>query len=152
MKSDQPTADSSRRLLRLGIFLFLLGLLTGLLVPATANPRMALSSHLEAILNGLVLVVLGLIWHRLALGPMARRAAFGLAIFGTFANWGTTLAAALWGAGAPMMPIAAAGHTGSSGQELLIAIGLVSLSLAMLAVSGIVLWGLRPVAPPIQDV
>jgi len=146
MHTDEHIADSARKLLRLGILLFLLGLFTGFILPLTANPRMALSSHLEAILNGLFLLILGMIWHRLVLNRSARSAAFGLAVYGAFTNWGTTLAAAFWGAGAPMMPLAAAGFNGSAGQELLIAIGLISLSVSMVTVGGIVLWGLRPAA------
>lgn len=141
---EEYIQESARKLLRLGITLFLLGLITGFLLPVSANPRMALSSHLEGVMNGLFLLVLGLIWHRLAIGHGARRVAFGLAVFGTFTNWATTLAAAFLGAGESMMPFAAAGHTGSPGQELLISIGLVSLSVSMVTVSGIVLWGLRP--------
>jgi len=144
MLNEKYIQESARKLLRLGIILFLLGLITGFLLPLTANPRMALSSHLEGVMNGLFLLVLGLIWHRLAIGRRARRATFGLAVFGTFTNWATTLAAAFLGAGESMMPFAAAGHTGNSGQELLISIGLVSLSVSMVTVSGIVLWGLRP--------
>jgi len=146
MHTDPRLADSARKLLRLGILLFLLGLVTGFLVPAAAVPRMALSSHLEGVLNGLFLVVLGLIWHRLALGVRARRVAFWLAVYGTFTNWATTLAAAFLGAGAPMMPLAADGFTGSAGQEALIALGLISLSISMVTVSGLALWGLRPSA------
>src|ERR1700753_4150644 len=48
-------------LFTLGLVLFLLGLLTGFAVPAVKNPRMALSSHLEAVLNGMFLVLLGLL-------------------------------------------------------------------------------------------
>jgi len=66
-----------------------------------------------------------------------------LLAYGTFANWGTTLLAALWGAGETMMPLAAAGYTGTSAQEMLIVFGLLSLSLAMLVVCPVVLWGLR---------
>jgi hydroxylaminobenzene mutase len=148
MHSDDFTADSARKLMRLGILLFLLGLLTGFLLPLTSNPRMALSSHLEGVMNGIFLLVLGLIWHRLSLGRSARLVAFGLAVFGTFTNWGTTLVAAFWGAGATLMPFAAAGFTGSDEQELLIATGLISLSVSMVVVCAIVLWGLRPVSEP----
>jgi hydroxylaminobenzene mutase len=151
MHTDEDIAESARKLLRLGILLFLLGLVTGFLLPFTVNPRMALSSHLEGISNGLFLLVLGAIWHRLVIDRRLRRVAFGLAVFGTFTNWATTLAAAFWGAGAPMMPLAAADHTGSAGQELLIAIGLVSLSVSMVVVGGVVLWGLRPVDAPVQS-
>ena len=147
MHDDVLLDDSSRRFLRLGILLFLFGLITGFLIPATANPRMALSSHMEGVLNGIVLVLLGLIWRRLSLGLTTRRWVFWLAVYGTFTNWATTLAAAFLGAGGPMMPLAAAGHNGSPAEEGLIAVGLVSLSVSMVAVSGIVLWGLRTVKP-----
>lgn len=131
------------RLLRFGMALFLLGLVTGLLLPAMANPRMGLSSHLEGIMNGMVLVLFGLLWPRLKLGARASRAGFALALFGTYINWGTTLVAGFAGAGEKMMPIAGAGHRGTDTAEMLIAIALVALVPAMLAASGIVLWGLR---------
>jgi len=133
----------SRRFLQLGITLFLLGLLTGFLMPVAANPRMLLSSHLEGVLNGLFLLLLGAVWHRFRLGPGTQRTLLWLAAYGTFANWATTLLAALWGAGASMMPLAGADHSGTSAQELLIAVGLVSLSLVMLSICPILLWGLR---------
>lgn len=44
-------ASQSHRLLQSGVALFLLGLVTGLAVSATANPRMALASHIEAVMN-----------------------------------------------------------------------------------------------------
>lgn len=140
---EQQQSNVARRFLQIGIVLFLLGLLTGFAVPAAANPRMALSSHLEGVMNGLFLLALGAFWHRIRLGLRAQRVAFGLAAYGTFANWGTTLLAAMWGAGAKMMPLAAAGYTGTSAQEMVIAIGLLSLSFAMLFVCPMVLWGLR---------
>ena len=46
--------------LRYGILLFFLGLVTGLVVPMLANPRMGLSSHLEGLMNGMFLIILGL--------------------------------------------------------------------------------------------
>jgi (hydroxyamino)benzene mutase len=133
----------AQRLLQLGMLLFLLGLVTGLLLPAMANPRMGLASHLQGVLNGLFLLVLGLIWSRLTLGQGARRLLFGFAVYGTFANWLATLLAAFWGAGGPMMPIAATGHVGSAVQEGLISFALISLSVSMLLVGAITIWGLR---------
>lgn len=133
----------AHRLLQLGVLLFLVGLLTGFAIPALVNPRMGLSSHLEAVLNGLFLVVLGLIWPRLRLRPAAATTTFWLAVYGTFANWAATLLAALWGAGRRMMPIAAGSHHGSTAQETVIAVLLLSLAVAMLAVCALVLWGLR---------
>jgi hydroxylaminobenzene mutase len=136
--------------MRYGILLFFLGLLNGLIVPILANPRMGLSSHLEGIMNGTFLVMLGLIWPRLRLSRLALTITFWLAIYGTYINWATTLAAAAWGAGQSMMPIAAAGHKGTPLQEAIINFGLSSLALTMLMTCVIVLWGLRGTDEPIS--
>lgn len=144
-----PTEQTrSRQLIRLGVLLFFLGLIVGLIVPMLANPRMGLSSHLEGIMCGTFLVILGLIWSKLRLSRMTMLITFWLAIFGTYVNLATTLAAAAWGAGSSMMPIAGMGHKGSPLQEGIITIGLVSLSLAMLLTCVIVLWGLRGADEP----
>lgn len=146
-----PVHRHSHRLLRLGVFLFLLGLLTGFAIPAMANPRMGLSSHLEGVLNGLFLIVLGLIWPRLRLGSAAQAVTCWLAVYGTFANWAATLLAAVWGAG-QAMPLAAGAHQGTATQEIVILALLISLSVAVVAVCGLVLWGLRlPSSPAPQD-
>lgn len=142
MRSHAVEAVRSHRLLQLGILLFLLGLLVGFAIPALANPRMGLSSHMQGILNGIFLIVLGLIWSNLSLPPVASSGLFWLAIYGTFANWAATLLAAFWGAGTSM-PIAAAGFEGSPMQEATIDGLLVSLSVAMVLVCVLVLWGLR---------
>lgn len=141
--------SSRRRLLQLGITLFLLGLLTGLAVPALANPRMALASHIEAVMNGTFLVLLGLLWPTLRLSPRLLNVAFWLAVYGAFTNWLATLLAAVWRAGNPMMPLAAQGSVGSPTQELVLKALLVSLALAMIAACVLVLFGLR--GPAVQQ-
>jgi hydroxylaminobenzene mutase len=103
----------SHRLIQLGFLLFLVGLLTGFVVPVLANPRMGLSSHLEGVLNGIFLIVLGLVWSRLDLGEVMKATTFWLSMYGTFANWAATLLAAIWGAGLSSMPIAAGIHQGT---------------------------------------
>jgi hydroxylaminobenzene mutase len=151
--STQPlAARRSFRLLQLGILLFLLGLLVGFAVPALANPRMGLASHLEGIMNGLFLVVLGLVWPRLTLPGKASTALFWLALYSTFANWAATLLAAFWGAGSSM-PLAAGAHRGSATQELIIDALLISLALGMVSVCALTLFGLRAGASrPATDV
>ncbi len=142
-------ADSEtigNRLIQLGILLFLIGLLVGFAIPALANPRMGLSSHLEGIMNGMFLVLLGLIWGRLSLGPTLQATTFALAVYGTYANLIATLLAAMWSAG-EMMPIAGDGATGTPAQEQIIQLLLLSLSLAIVAVCVLVLVGLRRPTP-----
>lgn len=132
------------RLLQSGVGLFLLGLVTGLVVSTTANPRMALASHIEAVMNGTFLMALGLLWPKLTLSPRQLAIAFWLVIYGTFANWAATLLAAVWAAGNEMMPLAAQGRTGTQIQEMVIQTLLVTLALAMIGACVLVLAGLRP--------
>jgi hydroxylaminobenzene mutase len=131
------------KLVRHGMILFLLGLLTGFVIPLMRNPRMGLASHLEAVMNGMFLILLGLIWQKLRLSVGAFKWGYALSLFGTYTNWVTNLLAAIWGAGAEMLPIAGGGYQGVAWQEVLIKVGLGSLSLAMIAVCIIVLWGLK---------
>lgn len=138
--------DTARKLLRWGVLLFLVGLLVGFAVPALKNPRMGLASHLEGVMNGLFLMVLGLIWPRLHLTAGQLRATYGLAVFGTFANVLATFLAAAWGAGG-MMPIAGQGQSGTALQETVVKALLGSLAVAMVAVCVLLLVGLRRPRP-----
>ena len=131
-----------RVLMRAGVLLFFIGLLTGLAVPLMQLPRMALSSHLEGVMNGMLLIILGLLWPRLTLPTWAGTATFWLALYGTFANWLATLLSAAWGAAA-MMPIAGQGATGSPLAEGIVAALLGSLTLVMIVACLLVLWGLH---------
>jgi (hydroxyamino)benzene mutase len=149
MKNDSFQQTNSRHLIRFGILLFFLGLVTGLLVPKLANPRMGLSSHLEGLMNGMFLVILGLIWQRLRLSRLLSGITFWMALYGAYVNWATTLIAAFLGAGATLMPMASLGQKGTPLQELFINFGLISLSIAILACCGLVLWGLRGVDDPL---
>lgn len=142
-----PLDHQAHRLLRLGAWLLLLGLLTGLLVPALANPRMGLSSHIEGVLNAMLLLVLGLLWPRLVLTDRWRRIAAACAIYGTFANWGTLLLAAALDAGG-QLTVEAQGRTGSPLAEGLVNFGLASLTLAMLTAAITLLVGLKPGRSP----
>lgn len=139
-------SDYSRRLLWHGLLLFLLGLLTGLVVPMLGNPRMGLSAHLEGVMNGLFVAVLGLMWERLVLSRRAAAALFWLALYGTYANWASTVLAAVFATNRST-PIAGAGFGGLPWEENLVDFGLISLAIAMVAASVLTLWGLRRPRP-----
>jgi hydroxylaminobenzene mutase len=133
----------SRRLLWHGFFLFLLGLLTGLLVKGLDNPRMGLSSHLTGLMSGMFLAILGLAGPRLRLRRAGFTATYWLALAGSYANWATTLFAAWTGAGASM-PIAAGDlPRAEPWQENVVAAGLWLVAISMIVVSWIVIHGLR---------
>ena len=134
------TSPIQRRLLILGAILFLLGLLTGFVPGALANPRMGLASHLEGVMNGMFLIALGAAWSHVHLGRRAESFAFWSLAFGTTANWLTTLLAAVWGTGR-MTPLAAPGLKGLPWQEAVISAGLIALSVAMVVGTALVLLG-----------
>jgi hydroxylaminobenzene mutase len=141
MKESTPKKHQSDRLIFLGVLLLFFGLIVGLLVPIFANPRMGLSSHIEGVLNGMLLILLGLIWHKVDLPVRWLTITFWLAIYGTFANWAGILIAALFDAGA-MLTVAANGQEGPPVAEGIVTFSLLSLSIAMLIVSAAVLVGL----------
>ena len=134
---------SNRRLMWFGMLLFLLGLVTGLVEQRFTNMRMGVAAHLEGVMNGTFLVALGAIWTEVRLPPPAKAAAYWTALYGTYANWLTTTFAAVFGTAAAN-PIASKGHHGQPWQESLAAAGFLSVAIAIIASSVLVLWGLRP--------
>ncbi len=142
MKNELLTKKQADSLLFLGFLLFLLGLITGLVVPAFANPRLGVSSHIEGVLNGIFLIVLGLVWHKLALPAGALKTTYWMALYGTFANWLAMLVAAVFNAG-KMLGVMAGGEQGPPVAEAVVAFLLVTLSIAMVTISVLVLVGLK---------
>ena len=134
--------NQSNKLIFLGVLLFLFGLIVGLLVPLFANPRMGVSSHLEGVLNGIFLIVLGLIWDKVALDVRWLKVTFWLAVYGTFINWFGILVAAIFNAG-KMLGIAANGREGPVIAEVFVTFALITLSIAMLMICVIILVGLN---------
>jgi len=136
------TERTARDLALLGAALVLLGLLTRLASGGMANPRMGLSSHLAAMMGGTLLLALAAVWHWVRLSPGLDRLTFWLLVYANFANWAATLLAAIWGAGATSMPIAAGTSRAAGWQEGLVMALLISLSLAMIAALALVIKGL----------
>jgi (hydroxyamino)benzene mutase len=131
-----------RRLMWHGMFLFLLGLLTGFAEPRFVNMRMGLAAHLEGVMNGTFLLALGAAWREVRLSPVAESVAFWTALYGTYVNWVVTTLAATFGTAA-LSPITGAGHAGLPWQERVVTLGFLSVGLAIVACCVLVLWGLR---------
>ncbi|AWL08706.1 hydrogenase [Aquirufa nivalisilvae] len=140
METKLSSKQQADKLIFLGVFLFFLGLVIGLLIPILAKPRIGLSSHLEGVMNGMFLILLGLIWNRLTLSTFWLKSTFRLAVFGTYINFLTIGLAAATGAG-KLLPIAGGTEQGPM-IESIITIGLISLSIAMLLVCILVMKGL----------
>ena len=142
MEKSETKKQQSNKLIFLGVILFLIGLIIGLLVPIFANPRMGVSSHIEGVLNGIFLIVLGLIWNKVDLSNKWLKITFWLAVYGTFANCFGILIAAIFNAG-KMLGIVANGQEGTPVVEGIVTFSLLSLSIAMLVVCITILIGLR---------
>ena len=144
---DTPDGPLRRgnRLLRAGILLFLLALLVGLAIPRFTVPRLGLSTHLLGLMQGIFLMVGGLLWPKLALTRALSRLGCWLAVYGCFAAWSANLLAAAWGAGSSMLPLAAGAARGSALQEAIIAIALRTAAVSLIATAALILWGLRGV-------
>ncbi|OBF38683.1 hydrogenase [Mycobacterium sp. ACS1612] len=134
-----PTAD--RRLMRHGVLLFLIGLVTGLQERRFKNMRMALSAHLEGVMNGTFLIAVGAIWGHVKLSPNAARVARWTLLFGTYGNWFfTALGAALGTAAAN--PILSQGHRGKPWQEKVAGAGFRSIAYSILVSTVMIARGL----------
>lgn len=133
--------DRDRRLIRHGFILFLLALLTGIAAYRLTNPRMGVAAHVEGVVNGIFLMVLGLAWSRLGFSPRAATWAYWAGLIGAYANWAIPLFSAAVGASQPKL--AGAGFSAAPWAEGLIQVSPVAGVLAPILCSALVLWGLR---------
>jgi hydroxylaminobenzene mutase len=135
--------SNSRRLIRHGMVLFLLGLLTGFLIPTLTSPRLALAAHMEALLNGIFLILVGgVVWKQLRLPERLAATGFWLLLIAAYANWGFCLLAAVFGA-SQILAIAGAGYSAAYWQEQLVSAGLGVGAICILAACCLVIYGLR---------
>ena len=118
--------------LSLGATLFLLGLISGLVNGMMANPRMGLSAHMQGLTNGMFLIAVGAAWQFVGLGRLAALATFWLLAYGTIANWVSTTLAAVWNTG-QLTPIHGPEPDALPWQESIVSAGLVSLTVAMIS-------------------
>ncbi len=125
-------------LLRHGLLLFFLGLVTGFAVPSLANPRAGLAGHVEGLLNGMFLVLGGLAWPQLCLSERLGRVVCWLLLFGAYANWMATTASGVLGT-SKGTPIAGAGFQAGELAENAVFGTLVLVGLSMTAACAVLL-------------
>src|SRR5262249_12073704 len=134
--------NAPRRLMWHGMFLFLLGLITGFAETSFANVRMGLAAHLEGVMNGIFLLALGSAWIRLQLSKGLERLAFGTTLYGAYANWLVTTLAAVFGTKA-LSPLTGSSKGGQPWQETLVTIGFMSVGIVIVIAAVLLLWGFR---------
>ncbi len=134
------------RLVFSGLLLFFLSLLTGLLLvaspPFVANPRGVLAGHMEAALNGMFLILVGLFFSRVRLSAGQARVCRGALLYGCYANWFFSTLAGILGT-SDATPLAGAGHHAAAWLEQVLTLALVSVALSTLVAVVLLLVGVR---------
>lgn len=136
---EQPLTQQARYLLQLGLVLFFLALVVGILVPSFAVPRLALSVHLLGVLQGTFLVAISSVWPKLGFGRRIAWLTFWLLGYGCVAAWLANLLGAYWGAGNTLLPIAAGSAHGSALQEWAIVVLLRSSGITLVVAIALIL-------------
>ena len=151
MNVDQSSALAwqSHCLLQIGVALFLFTSFWGFAVEYVAAPRLGLSAHSLAALQGVILLVLGLVWPGLSLAAATSWIALWCLIYSTFAILAAYLTGAIRGAGNETMPLAAGAAHGSPFVEVVIKIMAYSSAPTGIVSFALVLWGLRAASPHI---
>jgi ABC-type sugar transport system permease subunit len=118
------------------------------IVPAvcTAMVWLLLLNIQYGAINGIFLLALGAAWSELRLAPTPKSVTFWIALYGTYMNWFVTALAGVLGTGA-LSPITAPGRNALPWQEKLITAGFMSVGLAIVACTLLLLWGFRAKAP-----
>jgi hydroxylaminobenzene mutase len=143
MNASDIVARQGHRMLQIGVALFVFSGLEGFVIPALPVPRLGLSVHTLSALQGVITLVLGLVWPKLTLGPAASRTAFWTFLYSSFATLIPFVMAAVWGAGNSTIPLAAGPAHGTAIQETAIRVVLYSAAAPFFVSMGLVLWGLR---------
>ncbi len=138
--------DRARPLAFHGMLLFVLGLLMGIVVQSVANPRIGLSAHTGALLNGVFLVALAAVWRWVTLAPGTLLATYWFAVAGSYVSCVALFLAGVFGTSGST-PLHGAGHAGTALQESVVTAGLSLGGLAVLVASALVVFGLRGRAP-----
>src|SRR5436190_1262197 len=98
-----PKQSPKQMLLTFGVGLILIALLTGIWVGFVMTGKMpgpdqhqALATHLEALLNGMLLIILALVMDSTKLTAGQKNLTVWLLIYEAYMNWFATLISAFW--------------------------------------------------------
>ena len=134
-------SPAQRGLALSGALLFLAGLLQGAVVNLFANPRMALSAHLDAVQSGMAVMIAALSWHHARMGHLAERIARWTLATGMWGLWIALTLSALTGA-SESLPMAGADHSGKALAETIVTMLVLLSSVAIVAGWGLFTIGL----------
>ena len=134
-------SPAGRSLVVTGAVLFLAGLLQGAAVDLHANPRMALSAHLDAVQSGMAVMLAGLLWSVSRLSGHAESVARWTLAIGMVGLWlGLSLAAATGASEA--LPMAGQGYSATPTAEQVVNVLILGSSTSLTVGWAIFVWGL----------
>jgi (hydroxyamino)benzene mutase len=144
---NESLSRQGQHLLQLGMVLILYSALEGFVIPAFGSARIGLSVHTLGAFQAVLLLALGLVWPRLALGKISSWVAFWCLVYSAVAILAAYTIAAMWGVGNEtivlMGELPHGLRHGSANQESAIKIVAYSSAPTGLAAFGLILWGLR---------
>lgn len=132
----------NRLQIQLGFVLILLALVTGFGMPLFRSPRLGLAAHIVGITGGLVLIALGALAGKFALGARSSAVMMWSWVYAAYANWVASVLGAITGA-SRLTPIAGAGTTGDALSEAAVSFLLQSLALAAIVGTVLAVYGFR---------
>jgi hydroxylaminobenzene mutase len=104
---------------------------------------MAQSAHTVALMSGMFLVLLGLIWDRMAFPPRFTKLAYWLFLYSTYSAWGSMFIAAFFGT-SRNTPFASKRISGAARwQETITDLAYLSFFITIVLTCLVTLWGLR---------
>jgi hydroxylaminobenzene mutase len=142
MPASNLLSRQSQMMFVIGIGLWVFSGVEGFFIPHLASPPLGRSVHTLSATQGIMILVLGLMWPRLNLGSSAARTAFWTYVYSGFATLIPFILAAVWGAGNTVIPLAAGGARGSDFQEAAIGVVIYSAAPPFFVSMGLILWGL----------
>src|SRR5215510_5094849 len=140
MNTSNILSRQGHRMLQIGIALFVFSGLEGFVIHSLPVPSLGRSVHTLSAEQGIITLVLGLLWPRLNLNVATSRIAFWTFLYSSFATLIPFVMAAIWGAGSTTIPLAAGTSQGSAFQEAIIKIVLYSAAPPFFISMGLILW------------
>ncbi len=132
---------AGRSLVITGATLFMAGILQGAVLDLHANPRMALSAHLDAVQSGMAVMIAGALWSTAKLGQRIEQIARWTHAIGMVGLWVGITLAAVSGA-SQVLPMAGEGHDGSALAESVVTLVVLGSSGLLTVGWALFLWGL----------
>ncbi len=112
--------ERGQGLIRWGVALILLSVLSGFAIMMAPEPIMGLATHIQGLMNGLLLIAIGVVWSRFAIGYLGGALIYWGLIIGGFLTFGVQLACTFLEIGGSIFPIVGGAHVGTPFQEAVV--------------------------------